>query len=418
MALSQRLKAPLSWSELASLVDPAYTAGIDRVNGPTNSQSRLRLFGQSEAAAQRVVLFRDHHAWCPYCQKVWLWLEEKRVPYRIEKVTMFCYGEKESWFTKKVPTGMLPAVELDGRLITESDMILTELERTFGPLGRSINDDQVLHLRSLERSLFSAWCEWLCYPHQERKPEQHARLAFERVAAEVDARLAASVSGFFLENFSIADVVFIPYVERMCASLFYYKGFCVRARWPHIARWLQALEMRETYLGTRSDYHTHAHSLPPQMGGCFHNGTAEQQACRAQVDSGPWEAVPDTTTPAPPSARMEALARVVRHSQAVLRVNPEENAALKDVVLRAALTHLATGELTEAPRGSARVLRYIRDRISVPRDMSLYAARHMRASLEIVAASSTPEPGATVPFADVPIKHRKDQDPRPFNYSS
>jgi hypothetical protein len=40
MALSQRLKAPLSWSELASLVDPAYTAGIDRVNGPTNSQSR------------------------------------------------------------------------------------------------------------------------------------------------------------------------------------------------------------------------------------------------------------------------------------------------------------------------------------------------------------------------------------------
>lgn len=252
----------------------------------------------------------------------------------------------------------------------------------------------------------------------ERKPEQHARLAFERVAAEVDARLAASVSGFFLENFSIADVVFIPYVERMCASLFYYKGFCVRARWPHIARWLQALEMRETYLGTRSDYHTHAHSLPPQMGGCFHNGTAEQQACRAQVDSGPWEAVPDTTTPAPPSARMEALARVVRHSQAVLRVNPEENAALKDVVLRAALTHLATGELTEAPRGSARVLRYIRDRISVPRDMSLYAARHMRASLEIVAASSTPEPGATVPFADVPIKHRKDQDPRPFNYSS
>ena len=41
-----------------------------------------------------------------------------------------------------------------------------------------------------------------------------------------------------------------------------------------------------------------------------------------QVDSGPWEAVPDTTTPAPPSARMEALARVIRHSQAVLRINP------------------------------------------------------------------------------------------------
>jgi glutathione S-transferase len=29
---------------------------------------------------------------------------------------MFCYGEKEAWYTKKVPSGMLPAVELDGPL--------------------------------------------------------------------------------------------------------------------------------------------------------------------------------------------------------------------------------------------------------------------------------------------------------------
>jgi hypothetical protein len=38
--------------------------------------------------------------------------------------------------------GRVSSQFLAGRLITESDMILTELERTFGPLGRSINDDQ------------------------------------------------------------------------------------------------------------------------------------------------------------------------------------------------------------------------------------------------------------------------------------
>lgn len=103
--------SPLSWAELEALS----SFQMDRVNGPTNAQARLRLFDHAEAEVQ-VTLYRDHHAWCPYCQKVWLWLEEKRIPYRIEKVTMFCYGQKEDWYKRKVPSGMLPALELKGTL--------------------------------------------------------------------------------------------------------------------------------------------------------------------------------------------------------------------------------------------------------------------------------------------------------------
>ena len=92
---------PLSWAELGSHVEETGWLARDLVNGPTNSQTRLRLFGEDESAV-RVTLYRDNHAWCPYCQKIWLWLEEKKVPYRIEKVTMFCYGEKEAWYKQKV----------------------------------------------------------------------------------------------------------------------------------------------------------------------------------------------------------------------------------------------------------------------------------------------------------------------------
>ena len=153
---------PLSWDQLQAMARPE----LDRVEGPTNSQARLRLFGASEADV-RVVLYRDHHAWCPYCQKVWLWLEEQQIPYRIEKVTMFCYGEKESWYKRIVPSGMLPAMAIDGELITESDQILLALERDFGPLGFPLEDARVLPLRQLERDLFRAWCTWLCYPGAE-----------------------------------------------------------------------------------------------------------------------------------------------------------------------------------------------------------------------------------------------------------
>jgi len=159
--------ASLTWQQLEELTDYK----IDRVNGATNSQATLRLFGHTEADV-RVTLFRDNHGWCPYCQKIWLWLEEMQIPYRIKKVTMFCYGKKESWYKQQVPSGMLPAVELDGKMITESDDILIALEKTFGVVYRGMENPQVLTLRRLERLLFRAWCSWLCqraiFPGQEK----------------------------------------------------------------------------------------------------------------------------------------------------------------------------------------------------------------------------------------------------------
>ena len=68
----------------------------------------------------------------------------------------------------------------------------------------------------------------------------------------------------------------------MNASLFYYKGFLLRNKdeFPHLANWFAALETRPVYLGTQSDFHTHVHDLPPQMGGCYENGTAVQKEYR------------------------------------------------------------------------------------------------------------------------------------------
>ena len=46
---------------------------LDRVNGFNNSYANLRLFGQTENDVM-VTFYRDRHSWCPYCQKIWLWL--------------------------------------------------------------------------------------------------------------------------------------------------------------------------------------------------------------------------------------------------------------------------------------------------------------------------------------------------------
>jgi len=396
------MSTPLSWSELADLTD----FHIDPVNGPTNSQARLRLFGQTEADVQ-VTLYRDNHAWCPYCQKIWLWLEEQQIPYRIEKVTMFCYGEKERWYKRIVPSGMLPAVELNGQVITESDDILIALEKVYGPLGLGMQDAAVIPLRQLERLLFRAWCTWLCYPSPQRQDQRH-RDQFVDVVAKVEATLSRTPGPYFLEDFGTADVIFTPYVERMSASLYYYKGYSLREENPRFSDWFDAMESRPTYRGTQSDFHTHAHDLPPQMGGCYKNEDPQTQINMSRVDRGPWLGLPDVTYPEPETCRQEALHRMVKHHDNIVQVNPAQN-QLFDEALRCALTHLITGEVCTPPPGTDIGLRYLRDRISVPRDMSIYAAKRLKRSLETTAALVGDRQGTPIP-----VRHRRDQDPANF----
>ena len=85
------------------------------------------MFDEADDFEPRVVLYRDGSSWCPYCQKVWMQLEAKRIPYRVERINMRCYGDKPAWFERETG-GLLPVVELDGRLLTDSVSIMFTLE--------------------------------------------------------------------------------------------------------------------------------------------------------------------------------------------------------------------------------------------------------------------------------------------------
>jgi len=397
--------SPLSWQQLKKLVG---RVGTDLINGPTTSQATLRLFGQKESDV-RVTLYRDIHAWCPYCQKVWLWLEERKVPYRVKKVSMFCYGEKEAWYKKICPSGMLPALEIDDKLITESDVILLNLESKFGAMGNfKMNEPRVKTFRRLERQMFQAWYTWLCYPSRSAREENQKKTNFINVAQKMDKALGSTSGPWFLTEFSIADIVFVPFLERMNASLFYYKGFLLRDsdKFPHISDWFDALETRETYRGTQSDFHTHCHDLPPQMGGCHESGDKHQKSCKQRVDSCTDFKLPESGIPEPEDSKHVALNKVIRHWEQMMTVNPVKN---MDEPLRVALTYMMTDKLEKIPEGTEVGLRYIRDRINVPRDMPIWSARRFRQALEVVASTVSSKQGPPIP-----LTHRRDQNPKPF----
>lgn len=298
----------------------------------------------------------------------------------------------------------------------------------------------MLRFRRLERKLFSAWCQWLCYPSRSKSEEAYSKQSFIDVASEVDEALSETNGSFFLaEGFGPADIVFLPYIERMSASLFYYKGYDLRREFEHIHAWFQGWEQRDTYRGFVSDFSTHVHDLPPQMGGCYTNNSKQSRVNAKIVDCGPFavneenergrkgEQISDPLAsevsvrsfPEPQDSKETACYRVLRHWDTLADINPFGKEAFA-VGMRAVLTYLLTGNLVkfsdtdrkssadgEAQRDSSATdqsqkpkkekkiklsevenivlaLIYVRDRISVPRDMPIWSGRRLREACDKV----------------------------------
>jgi len=402
----------LTWEDLKNYE----IEDLDRVNGINNSYSNLRLFGHTENDVI-VTLYRDRHSWCPYCQKIWLWLEYKRIPYRVKKINMFCYGEKESWFLDKVRSGKLPAIEFKGQIITESDHIIAFLENEYGPLGSYITASHLIKTRELEREIFTSWCNWLCRESFNFIDNSFRKKRFKESISKFDEILRRSKSGFvdpLVSNTGevepgVGDIIFIPYMERMNASLIYYKGFNLRSNYHYVDNWLTLFEGTSAYRGTQGDFHTHSHDLPPQMGGCYKESNEQQITFSELVDTGQGLGNYELNKNYDSKYFVQiAIKRVIKHKDNLIKANPYDKESF-DESLRSALTHMITGEVMIPEKLSGKSLRYLKNRISVPRDMPIISARLLRQSLNKIELLCD-----DFEIDKIPLNHRYDQNPKNF----
>lgn len=355
-----------------------------------------------------------------------MYLEEKRIPYRVSKVPMRCYGQKPAWFSRLSATGLLPVAEIEGvGIVTESDVILQTLEDEFPdavplmPMASDPAAQAVPGLLRLERELFSAWLRWLT---GSTITNERQKLNFESTLGRVEEALGASGGPYFLgTTFSLIDCIFAPFLERMAASLCFYKGFVMRRNpsYPNVERWFATMETRESFRGFKSDWYTHAMDLPPQVGHCSMLPEGEPYANELSGKDGSWTLplkaggveplLPDVDDAA---AKREAAAQLIANPAAVAKFaarvlgepgvppvmaeladpNAKPNEAylpLVDAALRIVAQALLSGPEAAQPAVKgvvvgpqvAAALDYLRARVGVPRDMSYEAARQFRGHL-------------------------------------
>jgi glutathione S-transferase len=386
-------------------------------------------------------------------------LEMKRVPYRVEKINMNCYGKKSPSFLNKTRRGLLPAIEIDGCFYTESSVIMDLIETKFpdySPLVPAAGEP--LHRTSkqmleLERQLFGAWLYWL------RSDSDAAKLEFVQAMNATEDALAAVEGPYFLgDTPSLVDCVFASSLERIAASICYYKGLRIKGEgtpWTKVNCWFHAMETHESYRASQSDFHTHVHDLPPQIGSCLASGTTEQMAAAAEIDGTdgrswclPLPPLNGHSLEPPPIGDVQDTNDLIEAAAAMCHchagvINSASLAtgadyAAVDIAFRQVVQDLldssagtsdtaSTGVDTPASIGAA--LRYTRDRICVPRDMSFTAARQLRAHLNKASNQITAGPvvaaneqcrnsaGATAQWAGIPImtRSRPDMDPAVFH---
>lgn len=422
-----------------------FRSNLQKGYGIASPLHKLRLFDESNKEEDvRVTLYRDSASWCPYCQKVWLTLEEKRIPYKIEKINMRCYGDKPASFQRLQPSGAIPVAIIDGVTYNQSNDIMYALEEKFpdnNPLVPTEPDVRMSaqSLLRLERQLFSAWMYWLT---SRDTPDGRMRNNFISTLIEVENALTASSGGFFLgDKVSIVDAMFAPFLERMCASLLYFKGFQIRVangettNFPAVNRWFDSMETLESYRLTKSDYYTHCWDLPPQLGGCVSEDGSKPFQDAINGLNGSWDLPlpPDNNGIEPDwswagdeaAAKREAVERVTSNFEAVVSFasrgagksgrsygaplsdpNAISNESIKPFV-DAAMIVVCNTLLSETDAENAACdkaltelvsvwkkeggnevidkiaisLSYLRDRVGVPRDMRLPAARQLRAHL-------------------------------------
>ena len=101
-----------------------------------------------------------------------------------------------------------------------------------------------------------------------------------------------------------------------------------------------------------------------------------------RVDSCTDFQLPECKLSEPENSKEIALQRVLRHREAIVKVNPVKEKENIDKALRATLTYMMTIEETEKiPNGSEVGLKYIKERINIPRDMPIWSARRLREAL-------------------------------------
>lgn len=234
---------------------------------PTRWAALARRLPASSAPTPAITLYRDTNGWCPFCERVWLQLETKGLPYEEVLINL---RDKPQWYKDMVPTTLVPAVKIRSggteEVVWESDVILRRLEELHPEPAMLPPDGERAAAEALiaeAGNLSSAGFRFAAAVRNASVTQEEVaslRAAFEDGLDALDAAIAEGGGPFLCGgSVGLADATYLPFLERWAVQLPLTSGFALRPeegeppRWPQIEGWFVAMAEEPAYARVRGD---------------------------------------------------------------------------------------------------------------------------------------------------------------------
>mmetsp|Transcript_4721 Transcript_4721/g.7505 ORF Transcript_4721/g.7505 Transcript_4721/m.7505 type:complete len:648 (+) Transcript_4721:18-1961(+) len=240
----------------------------------------------------KVTLYRDAAIWCPFCEMVWLALEEKKIPYKVVKSCgLYAYGDMQIGYAVKVPEMIVPAIQIGGDgspIVTNAYRIVLDLLESEGFPSLMPTPGTKLHKRAVSmisahvdasklfykftgllaagKGSISESLRWYLQALRitEGKLNLNIEALDEAFEGITDLLQDDKTGPYFLGSiFSLVDIIFAPLMERMIAIAHYlapdkYDVYNSRhnSEFKEILAWHQAMLARPTYMHIAQDMET------------------------------------------------------------------------------------------------------------------------------------------------------------------
>ncbi|KAI3845420.1 hypothetical protein MKW98_029071 [Papaver atlanticum] len=177
---------------------------------------------------------------CPFCQRVLLTLEEKKVTYQMHLIDT---ANKPQWFLEVNPEGKVPVVKFDGKWVPDSDVITQTLETKY-PEPSLVTPSEY---SSVGSKLFGSFVTFLKSKDASDGSEQALITELSALEEHLKAH-GPYVNG---EKISAVDLGLAPKLYHLEVALGHFKSWSVPENLTHVKNYMKLLFSRESFVKTQ-----------------------------------------------------------------------------------------------------------------------------------------------------------------------